>query len=261
MNAPGKQHRLARERLIAPILAVAALALWETLARASLISTLFFPAPSVIVATFFRLLRDGTIPAHLLNTLRRLVTGFAAGAFPALVLGLAMGCSRRRRAAVDPLLAAVHPIPKIAILPLIMIIFGMGEISKVILVAAGAFFPILINTVAGVRQISPIHFEVAQNYGASRFRLFTRVLLPGSLPMVLAGVRLGLNVALLLTITSEIILAAPGLGHIIWLAWETFRTEEIYAALIVIASLGIAFSVGLQYLARRLVPWQVQREV
>ncbi|MFH0963124.1 MAG: ABC transporter permease [Planctomycetota bacterium] len=260
-NLPLEDRRLGRERLFAPLVVLVALVAWETLSRAGLVSALFFPAPSVIAVAFLRLLRDGTLLSHLLATLRRLATGFVAGALPALVLGLAMGRSRRLRAAIDPLVASVHPIPKIAVLPLIMIIFGIGEISRVVLIAAGAFFPILINTMAGVRQISPIHFEVAQNYGASPLKLFTRVLFPGSLPMILAGVRLGLNISLLLAITSEVVLSGPGLGRIIWNAWETLRTEEIYASLVVIACLGVAFSLTLQYLTRRLVPWQAEHEV
>ena len=237
------------------------LVLWEALARAGVLSSLFFPAPSVIASAFGRLLRSGELITHLGTTLRRLVLGFAAGAVPGVLLGLAMGRSRRLRVIVDPLISAAHPVPKIAILPLIIILFGFGEASKVVLVAFGAFFPILINTMAGVRQISPIHFEVAQNYGAGWRKMFTRVLLPGSLPMMLAGVRLGLNISLLLTIASEMMFAAEGLGGVVWSAWETLRTEELYVALAVIAVLGVGFNLTVQSLMRRLVPWQAQGEV
>ena len=128
-----------------------------------------------------------------------------------------------------------------------------------VVVAVGVFFPMLINTMAGVRQISLIHFEVAQNYGASLFKVFTRVVVPGSLPLVLTGARLALNIALLLTIAVEMVAAQEGLGEMIWFAWETLRTEELYASLIVIAALGISFNFLLQRLRARLVPWQVER--
>jgi NitT/TauT family transport system permease protein len=215
------------------------------LARAGIVSSLFFPAPSVIGATLLRLFQSGVMVKNLSATLQRLAVGFVAGAVPALLLGLAMGRSRRLRRAVDPLVASIHPMPKIAILPLFIIVFGIGEASKVVLISLGAFFPILINAMAGVRQISPIHFEVAQNYGAGRWKVLSRVLLPGSMPMVLAGVRLGVNIALLLTIALEIVAADTGLGATVWLAWETLRTEEIYATLVVIAGIGVGLNLVL----------------
>jgi NitT/TauT family transport system permease protein len=172
-----------------------------------------------------------------------------------------MGWSRSLRAALDPLVAAVHPLPKIAVLPLIMIIFGIGESSKIVVIAVGTFFPMLINSMAGVRQISPIHFEVAENYGASPFKVLTRVIIPGSLPLVLAGARLALNIALLLTIAVELVSAREGLGEMIWFAWQTLRTEELYASLVVIGALGVTFNLLLQALSQRLVPWHLEREV
>jgi NitT/TauT family transport system permease protein len=198
---------------------------------------------------------------HLRATLSRLFLGFALGGFPGLILGLAMGWSHRLRRIIDPLIAALHPIPKIAVLPLIMVVFGIGESSKIVSVGIAVFFPVLINAMAGVRQISPIYFEVAKNYGASLFRVLTRVVGPGSLPLVLTGMRLGLNTALVLTIAVEVVSAQVGLGEMIWFAWETLRTEELYATLIVTAGLGIGFNVVLQHLTARLVPWQAGREV
>lgn len=233
---------------------------WECLVRTGGLSALFFPAPSTIVLTLVRLLASGELAINLSATLKRLFLGFGLGGLPGLILGLGMGWSRRLRIVVDPFVAAAHPVPKIAILPLIMIIFGIGESSKVIVVAVAVFFPMLINAMAGVRQISPIHFEVAQNYGASLIKVFTRVVVPGSLPLMLTGMRLALNVALLLTIAVELVAAREGLGEMIWFAWETMRTEELYASLIVIAALGISFNLLLQRLMARLVPWHVERK-
>jgi NitT/TauT family transport system permease protein len=246
--------------LPAAIVAVA-LAAWEWRVRTGGLSALFFPAPSTIALTLVRLLTSGELAIHLSATLSRLLLGFALGGLPGLILGLAMGWSRWLRAVVDPFIAAAHPVPKIAVLPLIMIIFGIGESSKVVVVAVAVFFPMLINTMAGVRQISPIHFEVAQNYGASLFKVFTRVIVPGSLPLVLTGTRLALNIALLLTIAVELVAAREGLGEMIWFAWQTLRTEELYASLIVIAALGFSFNFLLQRLTARLVPWRVEREI
>jgi NitT/TauT family transport system permease protein len=242
------------------LIAVVAFAAWEWLARTGRVSSLFFPAPSVIARTLVRLFADGDMITNVSATLSRLLLGVVVGGGPGLVLGLGMGWSRRLRAVVDPLIAAVHPVPKIAVLPVVLIIFGIGESSKVIMVAVATFFPMVINAMAGVRQISPIHFEVAENYGASALKTFTRVVIPGSLPSVLAGARLGFNIALLITIAVELAMAREGLGAMIWLAWETLRTEQLYAGLTVIALLGISFNFVLQFLARRLVPWQAERE-
>jgi len=259
-----KGRRLAwprLERWLPAVILVGALTVWEWQVRIGGLSALFFPAPSTIALTLVRLLTSGELATHLSATLSRLFLGFALGGLPGLILGLAMGWSRRLRAIIDPLIAAAHPVPKIAVLPLIMIIFGIGESSKIVVVAVAVFFPMLINTMAGVRQISPIYFEVAENYGAGLFKVFTRVVVPGGLPLVLTGARLALNTALVLTIAVELVAAREGLGEMIWFAWQTLRTEELYASLIVIAALGISLNFLLQRLTARLVPWQVEREI
>jgi ABC-type nitrate/sulfonate/bicarbonate transport system permease component len=239
----------------------AALALWEAAGRLGLISAVFFPGPTVIADALWRMFASEGLLGEAGVSVGRMGLGFLCGAAPALALGLMMGRSARLRAAVDPLVASAHPIPKITILPLVMLIFGMGETSKVLVIALAAFFPVLINTMAGARQISAIHFEVAQNYGASALRTIARVLLPGSLPMLMSGVRLALNIALLSTMAMEMMFATRGLGALVWRSWQTMRTEEIYATLAVIAGIGICINLAIQALTRRLVPWQVDREV
>jgi len=236
------------------------LAGWEWLVRSARVSPLFFPAPSAIALTLLQLLKSDKLAINLAATLSRVFLGFVLGAVPGLILGLIMGWSHRLRVFIDPFIAAAHPVPKIALLPLIMIIFGIGESSKVAIVGMAAFFPMLINAMAGVRQISLIHFEVAENYGASLIKVFTRVVVPGSLPLVLTGARLALNAALLLTIAVELLTAQKGLGVMVWFAWQTLRTEELYASVAVTAALGISFNLLLQRLAVHLVPWQVERE-
>jgi NitT/TauT family transport system permease protein len=240
------------------LLVVIFLLLWELAAYLGQVSALFFPAPSVIAKTLIRMMAGGQLLTDLTASLTRLSMGLFIGAGLGLVLGLAMGWSASLRRMVDPFIAAVHPIPKISVLPLIMIIFGIGENSKIMVIAIACFFPMLISTMAGVRQISPIHFEVAQSYGASPAKIFSRVLIPGSLPLILAGLRLAVNTALVLTIAVELLTAREGLGASIWLAWETFRTEYLYATLLVVSLLGITFSRGVHYLTTWFVPWQAE---
>jgi ABC-type nitrate/sulfonate/bicarbonate transport system permease component len=242
-------------KLVPVFLVVLVLVVWEVGVRAGLISALFFPKPSTIIQTLCLTVSNGEILTALTATFSRVFLGLLIGGGVGLLLGLAMGWFQPLQVVADPIIAALHPIPKISIFPLIMIVFGIGEASKVVTVAVSTFFPMLINTMAGVRQISPIHFEVAENYGASRFNTFTHVVLPGSLPLILVGTRLSINTALVVTIAVELLTAKEGLGAMIWLAWETFRTEELYASLFVIAVLGFGFNRLIQYLNHRFLPW------
>lgn len=244
------------EAWITVAIVVVLLAAWELAARRGSISTLFFPAPSQVFETLVGLVRSGRVARDLGATLGRLFAGLALGCIPACFLGLMMGWSRRVRNALDPIVAAIHPIPKIAILPILMVLFGIGELSKVMAVAFAAFFPMLINSQAGVRSLSPLLFEVVRSYGARPRQVLWHVVLPGSLPMILAGLRISINVGLLVTIAVEFLAARHGLGSLIWMSWETFRTEELYAGVVVIALLGIAFAQLIAWLHRKLIPWR-----
>jgi len=238
-------------------LAVTALLLgaWEVLARGGFVSPIVAPAPSRILAALANELKTGELQTHLAATAMRLSVGLIIGGTAGILAGIAMGLSWRLRRFADPFVAAAHPLPKIAILPIVMVFLGVGELSKVAVVALGVFFPMLINTMTGVRQISPSYFDVAKSYGATRWKLFTRVVIPASMPMILSGLRIGLNISLVVTISIEIVAASQGLGALIWLSWEVLRIEVLYAALFVTAALGICFNIVMQFLLGRLVPW------
>jgi ABC-type nitrate/sulfonate/bicarbonate transport system permease component len=229
---------------------------WELLARTELVSAVFFPSPSAILASLGTDLANGALLPHLRATLLRALPALLIGGVPALLLGFAMGGSAKVRAVTEPFVAALHPIPKIALLPLFMVVAGIGETSKLLAIAAAAFFPLLVNTIAGVRQIPSIHFDVARNYGASRARVLTRVVVPGSLPMVMTGLRLAANVALLTTIGVEMISANTGLGARVWLSWQVLRTEQLYATLCVISVVGLTMGATLHWMEQRLMPWR-----
>lgn len=242
---------------LAPLaIGLALLAAWETGARAGLASALFFPAPSVIIAALAAALAGGPLLGDLVATLYRLALGLALGGSLGYLAGLWLGWSRRARLVLGPFVAAVHPLPKLALLPLALILFGIGEAPKVILIALTAFFPLLVNTMVGVQQIEAQTWEVARHYNARGWTLLRRVIWPASLPMALAGMQLALNAALMVTVAVEMVSAAHGLGASIWLAWQTLRIEEMYAVLIVIAGLGLASNLLLYWLGRLLMPWQ-----
>ncbi len=244
------------EKYASIVLVLVVLSIWEIMSRSGWISALFFPPPSKIIVNFLQLFNSKKIFEHLSITLFRLVAGCLIGGIPGLILGLAMGWSPRIRRVFDPIIAALHPMPKIAIFPLIMIIFGLGNASKIAAIAIASFFPMLINSMAGVQQINPVYLDVTKNFGAGVWKTFTRVIIPGSLPMILTGIRLSINVALLITIAVEWVSSKSGLGVLIWFAWQTLKIEELYASLIVIGLLGFLINSGLQLLTSYLSPWQ-----
>lgn len=247
----------SRVERFGPILMVSAVfAIWELLDRSGVVSSVFVPRPSAILGALAQHLRSGDVMIHTAATVGRTLAGFGIGAAAGLVVGFAMGAWPRLHAQLDPLVALVHPIPKIAVLPLILVLFGIGEASKVALGALGAFFPMLINTVAAVRHISPTYFEVARSYNAGPIRTFTRVVLPGSLPLVFTGARLAITVALTLVIAGELLVAQRGLGHMLWFAWQTMRIPDVYAWLLVTGGLGVALNALLEWAASRVMPWR-----
>jgi NitT/TauT family transport system permease protein len=235
-----------------------AIGTWEALSRLGVLPRFFFPPPSFIAVTLKELAVSGELLQHAGATISRVVFGFLMGGIPAYLIGMWMGCSPSARRLIDPFVAALHPVPKISMLPIIMIVLGVGATSRTFVIALSTFFPMLINTMAGVRQIHPIYFEVAKNYGARRFQVLRKVVIPGSLPFVLAGARVALNVALSLTIAVELITADDGIGTMIWLAWQTLRIEDVYAGVVMSAVIGIGIRAVIQFLSARLVPWQVE---
>jgi len=246
-------------RWVAPAIAVALLGIWEVVASRGWIPTLFFPAPSTVFAKLIELGESGKLALHVTATLSRMVVALLGGGGFGLLVGLALGYSPRLRQVVDPFIAAMHPVPKMALLPLILLIFGLGFFSKALAVAISAFFPMVINTMACVLHIDPNYYDVAKLHGARRRQIFWRVVLLGSLPMTLAGARMALNRALGATIGLELITAQNGLGSMLFFAWQTYRTEELYATIFVIAVFGYLFRRIVNGLIERLVPWQAVR--
>ncbi len=254
-----RRNRNRCHRLPALLWLIVVLA-WELGTRSGSISRLFFPAPSTILNTLANMLTSGKLLTDLGYTLLRFSLGLAFGGCLGLLLGLLMGWSQVVRVVANPIVAAIHPLPKLALLPLALIIFGIGEQSRIVLIALTAFFPLLINSMAGVQQIDNLTLEVARHYGVRGWTLIRRVILPGSLPMILAGIQLAVNAALLVTVSVELVTAHQGLGATIWLAWQTLRVEELYATLLVIALLGLITNRALEWLTTYALPWQRSTE-
>jgi ABC-type nitrate/sulfonate/bicarbonate transport system permease component len=255
----GKLSASNRDRLINLASPVLLLAIWEVAVRAGWFDARFFPAPSKIFDTLVTLVESGVLWANTWASLTRLFWGVLLGGIPGLLLGIAMGLYRPLRAVFDPLVSATYPIPKSAILPLILLIFGLGEASKIVMVAIGVFYPVLINATAGVLEINKIYLDVGRNFGAGRWQVFRTIALPGALPLIISGFKLGVGMGLILIAIAEMIGAKNGLGYMIWNAWEILSVETMYVGLIVIALLGFVFSMGLTEMERFVIPWKAER--
>ena len=245
-----------RERILGIASPILLLVVWEVAARFHFIDTRFFPAPSSIIAVLIDMMRSGELVTNTLVSLRRLALGTLIGGVPALIIGIAMGLNRWIRAALDPIVAATYPIPKSAILPLALLIFGLGEGSKIFMVAIGVFFPVVINATTGVREINRIYLDVGRNYKASRWNTFWTIALPGALPVIMTGFKLGIGIGLILIAIAEMIGAKSGLGYMIWTAWETFSVEQMYVGLFMIAIIGFVLTVLLNEIERFVIPWK-----
>ena len=245
-----------KERLLAIGSPVALLVLWQILSWLKVLDARFIPSPLTIFEGGIALIRTGELWTHLGASLWRLAGGFLLGTIPGIALGLVMGLSRYVRAALDPIVAATFPIPKIAILPLIMLYLGIGEASKIAIIAIAVIYLVLINTMVGVLTIERVYFDVAKSYNAPWRKLFTRVIIPGAAPMIFAGLRLSLGVSLIVIVSAEFVAAKAGIGYLIWSSWETLVIENMFVGIIVITVLGVVSTFLLKELERVLMPWR-----
>jgi len=252
---PGASDR-AFQRGLGLLTPLAVVLLWEVAARAGWIDLRFFPAPSAVLAESWRLLRSGELVVHVGASLSRVAIGFLVGAMPAVAIGMAMGLNKYVRAALQPMIDATYPIPKIAILPLVLLVFGLGESGKYAILAIGVFFQVVITTAAGVAAIDRVYFDVARSFHVGRLALARTVVLPGAMPVIFAGMRLGLGTALLLVIAAEMVAAKSGLGFLIWQSWQLFAVEEMYVGLMTISLTGLVVFQLLSALESRVLRWR-----
>jgi NitT/TauT family transport system permease protein len=232
------------------------LALWEVLARLAVLSPRYFPPPSRVGAVLVESFAEGDLGGETLVTLTRLALAFTLAAVPAVPLGLLMGMARPVRAALEPFIAVLFPVPKIALLPFLLILLGVGEPAFVLTGAISAFFQIIISTLAGVQTMDPRLLDVGRNYGAHGARLFRTVILPAALPAIFTGLRLGLGLALVTIVAVEFIAAKSGLGHLVYRHWQTLSTPQMYAAFALVGALGLLLTRGLRAVQARTLVWQ-----
>ena len=232
------------------------IAFWEVAARSGVLNPLFFPPPSDVARTWWRLLETGGLGTDVRVSLLRLAAGFALGAVPGVALGMAMALWAPVRAAVLPTVTALYPIPRIAILPLVLVIFGIGESGKLFMIAFSVFFLMLLQTMAGVRGIEPVMLDVARSVRASRWRQYRSVAWPGALPSIFTGVRLALGFALIVIVGTEFLASDRGVGARIWRSYQVLDIESMYAGLATTALIGWGLNLIVDVAERLALPWR-----
>lgn len=237
---------------IAPLVLII---VWEWLAQAGWLTPQVLPAPSKIAKTAYKLTVSGSLLKDLGISLLRAATGFAIGGTIAFVLGTLVGFSRIAEALIDRSVQMFRAIPFLALLPLVIVWFGVGEAEKIFLVSLGVAFPIYINTTLGIRQVDPKLLELGRVQGLSRWQLIRRIILPGALPSILTGVRYSLATAWLALVVAETIGAQSGLGFLAMDAREFLRTDVVVLTIVIYALIGVVADSIAKLLERRLLAW------
>jgi NitT/TauT family transport system permease protein len=261
-----------RETASGAVVPIIIVALWQASAMLGWVNPQVLPSPVAVVQKWFEYLLplgaydpaagswlswalSGELLGDTVGSMYRVVVGFAIGAGLALPLGLLMGSSKRMYAWFNPLMQVLRPIPPIAYIPLAILWFGLGNAPALFLISLGAFFPVLVNTIAGVRQVDGIYIRAARNLGVSQRTMFVRVMLPAAVPYILSGVRIGIGTAFIVVIVSEMIAVSNGLGFRILEAREYFWSDKIIAGMISIGMLGLIIDVGMNKLNNHLLRW------
>jgi NitT/TauT family transport system permease protein len=247
--------RVDRNNLAGILGTLAFFAAWEALSRSGLVNDVMLPAPSTILRSGWSLLETGELLRHLGASLLRAALGFAGGSVLAILLGVGMAQMPLLHATLNPLVQMFRAVPSLAFVPLAIFWFGIGETSKVFLIAWGVFFPVWVNTYIGVRDTNPLLGRAAASLGATGWRYFGFVVIPGALPFIIAGLRISLSVALVVLVAAELAGAAFGVGYLIQMSQQVFRVDQMFVGLVVLGVMGFAADFLFERAVQRLFPW------
>jgi ABC-type nitrate/sulfonate/bicarbonate transport system permease component len=248
----------SQERLLYLISPIGLILLWQVLLMAGVGDRRFIPAPSDIAWRYWEMIRSGELAQHTAATLYRVFAGFLLGSIPGVAVGLLMAMFRPVRIFFDPLIASLFPIPKIALMPLLLLAFGFGDASKIALVVTAVFFPVVVNTYVGAANIEKIYWDVAKNFGASQSVIFRRIVFFGALPMIFAGLRIALAVSFIVLVASEFVATKSGIGYLIWSSWELLQVDVMFVGIVTVGVLGLIATVVLQEIERKVIPWKAE---
>jgi ABC-type nitrate/sulfonate/bicarbonate transport system permease component len=231
------------------------LAALEWLTQAGLINRALFPPPSVIATTLWALLTGGAVLKPLGATLALFAAGYGIAVAGGILLGLAMGTSPAVNRLLDPLIEGIRPMPKAALVPVLMLFLGFGAAMQITAVALASFFPVLINTVQGVRGTDPVLTATGRTFGLGRTAITFKIILPAAMPFIFTGMRVAVGLALLMTILTEMLAGSGGLGYLVLENQRAFRVRDMYAWLVILAVIGLIINTAMARAERWLVPW------
>jgi ABC-type nitrate/sulfonate/bicarbonate transport system permease component len=252
----GRMTKLAEKILPALSIVIFVLA-WELLVRWRGIAPIFLPAPTSIAIQMWQMIAAGTMEFHLGVTLLRIFAGFFVAAVTGIALGLLMGMSRIVSRIADIWIAALYPLPKISLIPLLIIWLGTGEAYRIVISAITAFFPIVISTYAGIRQVDRGLIKAAEDLGANARQIQLKVVIPAAMPSILAGLQLGMGVTIILIVAAEMIggSSQSGMGYLLISSGQVMETEKVFASLVMLAVMGAVIIKLQQWIDRRIAPW------
>jgi NitT/TauT family transport system permease protein len=246
-------------RIFKPAAAILAfLAVWEVAPRTDLVDKVFLPPFSEVAETFFTLIANGQLTEHVSASLSRALSGFAIAVVLAIPLGVAIAWYRPVADFLNPILELFRNTAALALLPVFILILGIGETSKVALVVYASTFPILLNTISGVRTVDPLLIKSAQSLGLPPIRLFQKVILPAAVPTIFTGLRMAGASSILVLIAAEMVGAKAGLGYLITASQLNFQIPSMYAGIVAIALVGLVFNGVLVFIENRLSRWRTQ---
>jgi ABC-type nitrate/sulfonate/bicarbonate transport system permease component len=235
--------------------AIVFVCLWQAVSSARLIDNQFFPAPTAVWSEGVKLARSGVLGENLWISTKRVLAGFALGGVTGVFTGVVLGANRSVRAALDPLLSAFYTVPKLALLPLLLLVFGLGELPRILLVAISVFFVMWMTTMAAFLATPEGYVDAAKSFGATRAQLFRHVQWPSALPQVFVGLRLSIGVAVLVVVGVEYVDASSGIGWLIWNSWSLFLATQMYVGIVAVALMGVIGTFVIKWLGRLLLPW------
>ncbi|MDX5402344.1 MAG: ABC transporter permease [Rhodobacterales bacterium] len=253
----GSGFKPVRMRYLGALVLVALILFVEWGTRAGFISNLTLPRPSDVLGTFRDLWVTGMLWDHLIPSLTRLVVGSALGVGAGIAVGMMIGLFTLARAGLVPLVAAIFPIPKIALLPLFVIWFGIDEGSKYALIAFGTFTPTVVSTYGAVDNVDRTLIRMGQSFGLGWWSIVRKIVLPGALPGILSGLRIGLSIGIILLVAAEMLGARYGIGAYILEAGSLYDLERLFAGVVILSALGVLTSGAIGWAERRLLSWRV----